>query len=66
MIGLLKNGEHRLLRAAESVPLSIAVEIADAEDIEVQSVLQNAYAKPFYEVRTNAQHHRVPWRARLI
>ena len=45
VIGLLKNGEHRLLRVAESVPLSIAVEIADAEDIKVQSVLQNAYEK---------------------
>lgn len=42
-IGLLKNGEHRLLRVAESVLLSI--EIADAEDIEAQSVLQNAYER---------------------
>jgi ParB family chromosome partitioning protein len=47
VIGLLKNGEHRLLRAVESghVPLSVAVEIAEAQDTEIQNVLQNAYEK---------------------
>lgn len=47
VIRLLKNGEHRLLRAVESghVPLSVAVQIADAQDAEVQDVLQNAYEK---------------------
>lgn len=42
---LLKGGEHRLLRAVESgqVPVSVAVEIAMADDAEVQQVLQQAY-----------------------
>ena len=45
VIGLLENGEHRLLRAVESghVPVSVAVEIAEADDVEVQNVLQQAY-----------------------
>jgi ParB family chromosome partitioning protein len=45
VIGLLENGEHRLLRAVESghVPVSVAVEIAEADDAEVQNVLQQAY-----------------------
>ena len=47
VIRLLENGEHRLLRAAESghIPVSIAVEIAQAEDTEIQSILQQAYEK---------------------
>ena len=47
VVGLLKNGEHRLLQAVESghVPLSVAVSIAQAEDAEVQDVLQHAYEK---------------------
>ena len=47
VIGLLENGEHRLLRAVESghVPVSVAVEIAEADDTEVQNVLQQAYEK---------------------
>jgi ParB family transcriptional regulator, chromosome partitioning protein len=42
---LLENGEHRLLRAVEAgqVPVSVAVLIAQAEDSEVQTVLQQAY-----------------------
>jgi ParB family chromosome partitioning protein len=42
---LLENGEHRLLRAVEAgqVPVSVAVLIAQAEDSEVQAVLQQAY-----------------------
>jgi ParB family chromosome partitioning protein len=45
VLRLLKNGEHRLLRAVESghVPVSIAVEIANADDAEVQTILQQAY-----------------------
>lgn len=45
VIGLLENGEHRLLRAVESghVPVSIAVQIAQADDAEVQNILQQAY-----------------------
>jgi ParB family chromosome partitioning protein len=42
---LLENGEHRLLRAVEAgqVPVSVAVLIAQAEDSDVQTVLQQAY-----------------------
>lgn len=47
VIRLLEKGEHRLLRAVESgqVPVSIAVEIASANDVEMQTVLQQAYEK---------------------
>ncbi len=47
VIRLLENGEHRLLRAVESgqIPVSIAVEIARAEDTEMQNILQQAYEK---------------------
>lgn len=47
VIGLLENGEHRLLRAVESghVPVSVAVEIAESDDAEVQNILQQAYEK---------------------
>jgi ParB family chromosome partitioning protein len=42
---LLENGEERLLRAVESgmMPISVAVDIADAEDGDVQAALQTAY-----------------------
>jgi ParB family transcriptional regulator, chromosome partitioning protein len=42
---LLEKGEHRLLRAVESgqIPVSMAVEIAEADDIGVQHALQQAY-----------------------
>jgi ParB family chromosome partitioning protein len=45
VISLLENGEHRLLRAVEAgqVPVSVAVLIAQAEDSDVQNVLQQAY-----------------------
>jgi ParB family chromosome partitioning protein len=45
IIRLIENGEHRLLRAVESghIPVSTAVEIAQAEDAEVQNILQQAY-----------------------
>jgi ParB family chromosome partitioning protein len=44
---LLETGEHRLLRAVESghLPLSVAVEIAEANDMEVQRVLHEAYER---------------------
>jgi ParB family chromosome partitioning protein len=47
VIRLLQNGEHRLLRAVEAgqIPVSIAVEIAGANDAETQTVLQQAYEK---------------------
>jgi ParB family chromosome partitioning protein len=42
---LLEHGEQRLLRGVESgyIPLSIAVQIADSDDVEVQRALQQAY-----------------------
>ena len=45
VIRLLENGEERLLRAVESgmMPISVAVDIADAEDGDVQAALQAAY-----------------------
>ncbi|MFT5796118.1 MAG: ParB family chromosome partitioning protein [Ascidiaceihabitans sp.] len=45
VIRLLENHEHRLLRAVESgkIPVSVAVDIADADDINVQTVLRKAY-----------------------
>ncbi len=45
VIRLLRKGEERLLRAVESgaIPITVAVDIADADDTEVQGALQNAY-----------------------
>jgi len=45
VIRLLENEEERLLRAVESgmMPISVAVQIAEAEDGDVQSALQAAY-----------------------
>lgn len=45
IIKLLEKGEHRLLRAVESrqIPVSVAVDIADADDAGVQRALQQAY-----------------------
>ncbi|MHB0772300.1 plasmid partitioning protein RepB C-terminal domain-containing protein [Bradyrhizobium sp. 1.29L] len=42
---LLESGEHRLLRAVEAgqMPVSIAVMISQAQDTDIQSVLQQAY-----------------------
>lgn len=47
VLRLLKTGEHRLLRAVESahIPVSVAVEIAEADDTEVQHVLHQAYER---------------------
>lgn len=44
---LLEKGEQRLLRSVESrtIPVSVAVQIADAEDHDVQRALQDAYDK---------------------
>ena len=44
---LLEKGEQRLLRAVESgqIPVSVAVEIAEADDSCVQDALQQAYEK---------------------
>lgn len=45
VLRLLESGEHRLLRAVESgrIPVSVAVDIADATDAKVQDVLRQAY-----------------------
>jgi ParB family chromosome partitioning protein len=47
VLRLLQNGEHRLLRAVETnqIPVSVAVDIAGATDVETQAVLQQAYEK---------------------
>lgn len=44
---LLLQGEQRLLRAVEAghVPVSVAVEIAEADDTGIQDALQQAYEK---------------------
>lgn len=44
---LLAQGEQRLLRAVESghIPVSVAVEIAEADDTGVQEALRQAYEK---------------------
>jgi len=44
---LLETGEQRLLRSVESgiIPVSVAVEIAQADDQDVQAALQTAYEK---------------------
>lgn len=45
VVRLLESGEHRLLRAVESrkIPVSVAVDIADSDDADVQDVLRQAY-----------------------
>jgi ParB family transcriptional regulator, chromosome partitioning protein len=47
VIRLLEKSEHRLLRAVEAgqIPVSIAVDIAAADDSEMQIILQQAYEK---------------------
>jgi ParB family chromosome partitioning protein len=47
VIRLLDQGEHRLLRAVESgqMPVSVAIDIAEADDAGVQRALQQAYEK---------------------
>lgn len=44
---LIEKGEQRLLRSVESgiIPVSVAVEIADAEDLDVQAALSRAYER---------------------
>ncbi len=45
ILRLLESGEHRLLRAVESgkLPVSVAVDISEAKDTEMQDVLRQAY-----------------------
>ena len=44
---LIEKGEQRLLRSVESgiIPLSVAVEIAESEDHDVQAALSSAYER---------------------
>lgn len=44
---LIESGEQRLLRSVESgvIPVSVAVEIAEAEDLDVQAALSRAYER---------------------
>jgi ParB family chromosome partitioning protein len=44
---LIEKGEQRLLRSVESgtIPVSVAVEIAEADDHEVQAALSSAYER---------------------
>jgi ParB family chromosome partitioning protein len=45
IIRLIDKGEHRLLRAVEAgqIPVSIAVQLADLDDVAAQDALQEAY-----------------------
>jgi ParB family chromosome partitioning protein len=47
VVRLLENGEERLLRSVETgqIPFTVALEIAEAEDGEIQAALQAAYEK---------------------
>lgn len=47
IVRLLTNGEERLLKAVEKqqIPLSMAIEIAESNDQEVQRLMTDAYAK---------------------
>lgn len=47
VVRLLEKGELRLLRAVESgqIPVSVAVEIAESDDVGIQAALQQAYEK---------------------
>ncbi len=44
---LLEKGEQRLLRAVETgqIPISVAIDIANADDLDVQAALRSAYEK---------------------
>jgi ParB family chromosome partitioning protein len=47
VLRLMTKGEARLLQAVESgaIPVSVAVDIAEAEEVDTQRVLQDAYEK---------------------
>lgn len=44
---LLEKGEQRLLRAVETgqIPITVAIDIANADDLDVQAALRSAYEK---------------------
>lgn len=47
VVRLLEKGEERLLRSVETgqIPFSVALEIAEAEDHDIQAALQSAYER---------------------
>ncbi len=47
VVRLLEAGEERLLRSVEAgqIPFSVALEIAEADDLDVQAALQSAYER---------------------
>lgn len=63
---LLETGEQRLLRSVESgiIPVSVAVQIAEADDQDVQAALQAAYEKGLLKGRKLVAAKRVVERRR--
>jgi ParB family chromosome partitioning protein len=61
VVRLLQNGENRLLRAVESgsIPITVAVQIADADETEVQGALQAAYEQNLLKGRKLAAARRL-------
>lgn len=47
ILHLLEKGEQRLLRAVETgqIPISVAIDISNADDLDVQAALRSAYEK---------------------
>lgn len=60
VIHLVEKGEQRLLRAVETgqIPITVAMDIADADDLDVQAALRAAYEKGLLRGRklVNAKH----------
>ncbi len=60
VIHLVEKGEQRLLRAVETgqIPITVAMDIADADDLDVQAALRTAYEKGLLRGRKlmNAKH----------
>lgn len=60
VIHLIENGEQRLLRAVETgqLPITVAMDIADSDDRDVQAALKSAYEKNLLRGRKlmNAKH----------
>ena len=67
MVRLLSRGEERLLRAVEfgQIPFSVAIQIADAEDRDVQGALQDAYEKKLLRGRKLLVARRIIEKRRL-
>lgn len=58
---LIEKGEQRLLRSVETgvIPLSVAVEIAECEDHEVQAALSSAYEQGLLKGRRLIQARKI-------